>query len=99
MCVGALYEQRHFRLILTSTGVDDALFWTVILVLLLQIVVAATAPLIMQLRSHDLNERSILKRRSVIIASIVLCAAALSFLRLYMQLGSLVSWGRDGKTK
>jgi len=76
MCVGALYEQRHFRLILTSTGVDDALFWTVILVLLLQIVIAATAPLIMQLRSHDLNERSILKRRSVIIASIVLCAAA-----------------------
>lgn len=76
MCVGALYEQRHFQLVLLNIGVDDALFWTVILVLLLQIVIAATAPLIMQLSSHDLNERSILKQRSVVIASIVLCTAA-----------------------
>ncbi|XLZ72860.1 hypothetical protein ABT364_13065 [Massilia sp. SR12] len=78
MSVGALYEQRRQLNVGLRDEADDVVFWTLILVLLLQAAVAATAPLIAQSRSHESKSQHMLNSTRAKIASIVLLVSAAS---------------------
>lgn len=78
MCVAALYEQRRQESAGLSIQADDVVFGMLILVLLLQAVVAASAPLLTRSRSHEPKSQRILNVNRAKIASLVLVIAAAS---------------------